>query len=187
MYRGRVPEPTEPTPRSSVEERLDAIEARVRDLERSARAQPSRADADPAETTYTERFFALEALKERALDGGEVVFAGVVPVEGAAEPVQWQYGSAVEAVEHLDWSTLAGNLDALGHPVRLSILHAVHSGVSTVAELKERAEFGTSGQIYHHVNLLVAAGWLVTLRRGRYVIPPERLVPLLVVLTAARG
>ncbi|WP_017545412.1 ArsR/SmtB family transcription factor [Nocardiopsis prasina] len=183
MYRGRVAEPTaEPAPHASTEQRLADLEARVAELER-----PDPAKAGPAENTYAGHFFVLEALKERAPDDGSVVFAGVVPVEGAPEPVQWQYGRSVEDIENLDWSVLAGNLDALGHPVRLSILHAVHSGVSTVAELKERAEFGTSGQIYHHVNLLVAAGWLVTRKRGRYVIPPERLVPLLVILTAARG
>lgn len=178
MYRGPVPEPTsEPT----ADQRLAALETRVAELEQRARA------ADPAETAYTEQFFALEALKGRVPEDGAVVFAGVVRVQGSPEPVQWQYGKSVDEIENLDWSAMAGNLDALGHPVRLSLLHAVWSGVGTVAELKERAEFGTSGQIYHHINLLVAAGWLVTRKRGHYVIPPERVVPLMVVLTAARG
>lgn len=178
-----MPEPTpDHAPHASTEERLAALEARVAELER-----PGRADTAAAGANYAEHFFVLEALKERGGDDGAIVFAGVVPVEGAPEPVQWQYGSSVEDIENLDWSALAGNLDALGHPVRLSILHAVHSGASTVAGLKERAEFGTSGQIYHHVNLLVAAGWLVTRKRGHYAIPPERLVPLMVVLTASRG
>ncbi|MFE1165738.1 ArsR/SmtB family transcription factor [Nocardiopsis sp. NPDC058789] len=177
-----TPDPASPASRAGTEERLAALEARVAELERADRSYTA-----TTETNYAERFFVLEALKERTADEGAVVFAGVVPVEGASEPVQWQYGSSVEAIENLDWSALAGNLDALGHPVRLSILHAVHSGVTTVAGLKEREEFGTSGQIYHHVNLLVAAGWLATRRRGHYAIPPERLVPLMVVLTASRG
>lgn len=186
-----MPEPTSgQTPERATGERLAALEARVAELEQRARADADAAAAGPpaaADTAYSERFFALEALKERASGAGEVVFAGVVPVEGGPEAIQWQYGSSVGGVDDLDWSSLAGNLDALGHPVRLSLLQAVRSGVGTVAELKEREEFGTSGQIYHHINLLVAAGWLVTRRRGHYVIPPERLVPLMVVLTAARG
>lgn len=179
----------EPTSERSTAERLASLETRVAELEQRARAgADSAAAAETAtETTYAEHFYALEALKARASEDGEVVFAGVVPVEGSPEPIQWQYGKLVGEIDNLDWSVLAGNLDALGHPVRLSLLHAVRSGVGTVAELKERAEFGTSGQIYHHVNLLVAAGWLLTRKRGHYVIPPERLVPLMVILTAARG
>lgn len=180
----------EPTPERTTAERLADLEARVAELERrdrpnSAPTAPT-ASAAPDEAAYSERFFALEAVKERAPEDGMVVFAGVVPAEDS-EPIQWQYGRTVGDLEDLDWSSLAGNLDALGHPVRLSLLQAVHSGTATVAELKERAEFGTSGQIYHHINLLVAAGWLVTRRRGHYVVPPERLVPLMVVLTAAKG
>lgn len=175
----------EPTSERSTEERLAALEARVAELEQRARAGAD--SAATTETAYAEQFFVLEALKGRVPEDGAVVFAGVVPVEGSPEPLQWQYGKSVGEIDDLDWSALAGNLDALGHPVRLSLLQAVRSGVGTVAELKERAEFGTSGQIYHHVNLLVAAGWLVTRKRGHYVIPPERLVPLMVVLTAARG
>jgi hypothetical protein len=169
---------SEPT----TEERLAALELRVAELE----ARSGAGGAPAVETTYRERFYALEALKEHVTDDGTVVYAGIVPVEGS-DPLHWQYGKTVGDLEDLDWSSLAGNLDALGHPVRLSLLQAVHSGTATVAELKERAEFGTSGQIYHHINLLVAAGWLVNRRRGHYVIPPERLIPLMVVLTAAKG
>ncbi|MGW5880395.1 ArsR/SmtB family transcription factor [Nocardiopsis terrae] len=168
-------------PERTTQERLADLEARVAELEQRDRVREDRrADSD-----YAERFFALEALRERAPEEGAVVFAGVVPGEG--RPVEWQSGIPVDRLEGLDWSQLAGSLDALGNPVRLSLLHAVWSGVGTVAELKERAEFGTSGQIYHHVNLLAAAGWLTTRRRGHYVIPPERLIPLLVILAAARG
>ncbi len=46
--------------------------------------------------------------------------------------------------------------------------------------------FGTSGQLYHHLRQLVAAGWLRTAGRGRYEVPPARVVPLLVVLAACQ-
>lgn len=178
----------EPTSESTTAERLAALEARVAELEQRVRVSDDAVGPRAAaNTAYADRFFALEALKEHVPEDGAVVFTGIVPTEGSSEPVQWQYGSSVDDLDDLDWSSLAGNLDALGHPVRLSLLQAVRSGAGTVAELKEREEFGTSGQIYHHVNLLVAAGWLVTRKRGHYVIPPERLVPLMVVLTAARN
>ncbi|WP_460775908.1 ArsR family transcriptional regulator [Nocardiopsis nanhaiensis] len=165
----------------TMEARVAALEARVAELEQHA----EEGGTASAETAYTQRFFALEALRERALEGGEVVYAGIA--QTGAGPVEWQYGASVAEMGGQDWSLMAGSLDALGNPVRLSILSAVWSGVDTVAQLKERAEFGTTGQIYHHVNLLASAGWLNTRKRGHYLIPSERVIPLLVILTAARG
>jgi len=81
--------------------------------------------------------------------------------------------------------TSAAALAALGHPVRL-LLRQVLSGAATVTELQERAALGTSGQLYHHLRQLVNVGWLRVAARGRYAVPPDRVVPLLVVLAAAR-
>ena len=155
----------------STEKRLADLEARVAELEQ----RPENTDA----------LWALEGIREHGPRGGSVVYAGRVESDGV--PVEWQYGLSTEGIAELDWASLAPALDALGNPVRLNILWAVWSGVSTVAALKEREGFGTTGQIYHHVNQLAAAGWLTTRRRGHFVVPPDRLVPLLVILTAAKG
>jgi hypothetical protein len=40
--------------------------------------------------------------------------------------------------------------------------------------------------VYHHLRQLTSAGWLRSAARGRYVVPPERVVPLLTVVAAAR-
>ncbi|MET9976079.1 ArsR/SmtB family transcription factor [Streptomyces microflavus] len=90
------------------------------------------------------------------------------------------------AVLSSDWSEAADTLGALGHPVRLRLIQALAGGRSAVAELVELEGLGTTGQIYHHLRQLVSAGWLETTGRGRYQIPPARLVPLLVVVTEAR-
>ncbi|MET8056939.1 ArsR/SmtB family transcription factor [Streptomyces microflavus] len=90
------------------------------------------------------------------------------------------------AVLSSDWSETADTLGALGHPVRLRLIQALAGGRSAVAELVELEGLGTTGQIYHHLRQLVSAGWLETTGRGRYQIPPARLVPLLVVVTEAR-
>ncbi|MFD6949902.1 transcriptional regulator [Nocardiopsis sp. TSRI0078] len=169
----------------TTEERLADLEARVAALEADADERFSRggAAARPSE----DAFFALNALREHATGRGGVVFAGIVRAEEGESGLEWQQGLPVERLEGADWSRCAAGLDALGNPVRLQLLHAVWNGTSTVAELAERSDFGTTGQIYHHVNLLVAAGWLTTVRRGHYVVPPERVVPLLAILTAAGG
>jgi hypothetical protein len=68
--------------------------------------------------------------------------------------------------------------------VRLVLVQAVLAGRRTVAELEALESLGTTGQLYHHLRQLVAAGWLQTAGRGRYAVPGDRVVPLLVVLAA---
>lgn len=69
---------------------------------------------------------------------------------------------------------------------RLRLLREILGGLRTAAELAALDEAGTTGQIHHHLRQLTGAGWLHAAGRGRYEIPPVRVVPLLVVLTAAR-
>ncbi len=164
----------------TTEQRLAELEARIAALE--TRGTPG-TDADAAGDH--DPFFALNALKQHVAGDGGVVFAGVLG--SGPQALEWQQGMPAERLAAQDWSRRAASLDALGHPVRLRLLQAVRQGTDTVAALAERSEFGTTGQIYHHVNLLSAAGWLVAVRRGHYAVPPERLVPLLVILTAAGG
>jgi DNA-binding transcriptional ArsR family regulator len=171
--------------------RLAALEERVRRLEPDldGPAHPTRPagpTGDGGQPSVRERFWALEGLKERLPAGdGAVLFAGVVPVP-AGGWYEWQRGTATGELLAADWSSLSATLAALGHPVRLLLLRQVLSGAGTVAELQERVELGTSGQLYHHLRQLVGAGWLQVAARGRYAVPPERVVPLLVVLAAAR-
>jgi hypothetical protein len=54
-----------------------------------------------------------------------------------------------------------------------------------VPSLLARNEVGTTGQIYHHLRQLTGAGWLHTTGRGRYEVPPGRVVPLLVAVAVA--
>jgi Helix-turn-helix domain len=171
--------------------RLAALEERVRRLEPDPDGpphptRPAGPTADGGQPSVRERFWALEGLKERLGAGdGAVLFAGVVPLP-AGDWYEWQWGTATGELLAADWSGLSATLAALGHPVRLLLLRQVLSGAGTVAELQERVELGTSGQLYHHLRQLVGAGWLQVAARGRYAVPPERVVPLLVVLAAAR-
>lgn len=84
-----------------------------------------------------------------------------------------------------DWSELAARLAALAHPMRLSLVQDVLTGRRTASELSADGRFGTSGQLYHHLRQLVSAGWLKSTGRGHYSVPPQRVVPLLVILMGA--
>lgn len=169
------------------EDRISALEEAVAALTAAAAPAVSDgtgSDASSSDAPTEDDFWALTGLQERTGDAGGVVFAGEVTPPGAESPVRWQLARPGEALMDTDWSALAGALAALGHPTRLTLLQAILNGTTTVAELAKREEFGTTGQIYHHLSQLTGAGWLRTTTRGRHAVPPERIIPLLAILAA---
>lgn len=152
----------------ALEERVAAIEARL-------------ADHEPPLPEDT--FWVLEGLESRSDSPSAVVFAGSVDVPDAG-PVKWQQGLSLEALQDRDWATSAQILDALANPVRLTLLKLIFDGTRTTSELSQQENLGTTGQLHHHLRALMAGGWLHSSARGHYAIPPERIVPLLIILTA---
>ncbi len=135
------------------------------------------------------QFWALEGLKERlaegGVDGGGVLFTGAVRMPTGLR-YEWQYGLTTDTVLDADWSAAAEAFAALGQAVRLRLLREILDGRDTVAALTELDGIGTTGQIYHHLRQLTAAGWLHAPSRGHYEVPGARVVPLLVMLAAAQ-
>ncbi|MEU8804461.1 ArsR family transcriptional regulator [Spirillospora sp. NPDC048819] len=156
-------------------ERVGRLEERVARLES--------ADSPVEGPKGEDALWALNALKGRVDDPGAVLFTGSVTVP-SGEHYEWQQGHPVDDLLDDDWSRAAETLSALAHPVRLLLLREILHGARTTAELG--AHVGTTGQLYHHLRQLVAAGWLRTTARGRYSVPGERVVPILTVLAAAR-
>jgi hypothetical protein len=171
----------------SIEERLAELEERVAALEGSA----SSGAEGSASRGWKDTFWALEGLRERAPAdrAGAVLYAGFVDLP-TGEHYEWQRGHPVDELLarelDQDWTDTASSLAALGHPVRLLLLHAILHGTRTAADLAGLEGVGTTGQIYHHLRQLTAAGWLRTTTRGQYAVPPERVVPLLTMLAASR-
>ncbi len=163
-----------------LEERVAELERRLDALEKTGRESPRLGDGD---------FWALEGLKEQLAQAGAetggVLFTGAVRLP-AGEQYDWQYGLLTDQLLDDDWPDAADSIAALGNAVRLRLLREILGGRRTAAELTELEGLGTTGQIYHHLRLLTGAGWLHTTTRGRYEVPGTRVVPLLVVLAAAR-
>lgn len=130
-----------------------------------------------------ERFWLLDQLRRRS-GGSGLAYAGLAELKSG--PVAWQMGHDPSALLELDWVDLAPRIAALGHPVRLRILQLVLRGAATTAaELARTEGLGTTGQVYHHLRQLSAAGWLRTGSRGVHEVPAERVIPLLIILAAA--
>lgn len=160
---------------TEVERRLEALEAAVAEI-RAAAPVRRRSGAAPD-------LWLIDEVAERH-PAGAVIFGGALTLP-TGEPVRWQYGLPAEAAQRADWAQLAPALDALGHPVRLTILQLVYAGVRTTAALAEQESLGSTGQLHHHLRILVSAGWLTHRARGEYEIPGPRVVPLLAALLAA--
>ncbi len=168
-----------------MEERAD-LELRVEALEHAVEALQGHFTLDSASSAglTNDPLWALEGLRERTLEGGAVLYTGVIDLPTGGT-VQWQYALPAVVVLEQDWSERAAVLTALGHPVRLRILRAVLHGTNTVAALVEALDTGTTGQVYHHLKELTATGWLVSGQRAVYEVPASRVVPLLAILVAA--
>ncbi|MEU9012111.1 helix-turn-helix domain-containing protein [Streptomyces sp. NPDC048479] len=160
-----------------LEERVAELERRLAALEGGGRDVPRLGDGD---------FWALDGLKAQLVgtEAGGVLFTGAVRLP-TQEQYEWQYGTLTGDLLDADWTQAAESFAALGHPVRLRLLREILGGRRTAAELAELEDLGTTGQIYHHLRQLAAVGWLHTAGRGRYEVPAGRVVPLLVVLSAA--
>ena len=160
-----------------VEHRLARLEAAVFGDAGDPPLPPTPRPEDP--------LWALAELKSRTADSSVVLFTGHVTLEGPAV-YEWQQGAEVGSLLAMDVEDVASTLAALGHPMRLRLLQAVLSGQTGATALGSMEGLGTSGQLYHHLRELQAAGWLHSSSRGRYQVPPARVVPLLTVLAATR-
>ncbi|MEV4280778.1 ArsR/SmtB family transcription factor [Actinoplanes xinjiangensis] len=164
-------------------DRLAALEQRVAELEQrfESREGPDR----PAPTPDAELFWALEGLVSRVDDPGAVLITGHVTLpDGRA--ARWQESAGTRELLDGDWTQQVAALAALAHPARIRLLQRILHGAGTAAELTQVDGIGTSGQVYHHLRQLVAAGWLHTRGGGRYEVPAARVVPLLTLLLGAR-
>lgn len=170
----------------ALEQRVGALEAATATVPPSV---PDTPDSASAHGLDPETFWALTGLRERLgehpdTERGAVMLVGSLTLPDGG-PVEWQLGAATEGLLDSDWSDRASTLGALGHPVRLELLRLVLGGATTTAELAEADGLGTTGQLHHHLRQLVSAGWLRQTGRGRYEVPPARVVPLLVAMVGA--
>lgn len=162
-----------------VNERLAALEERVAALEAAPveTAPGPRHDAGPEDDT----FWALDGLRSRTSEPGAVMMVGSVRDPKGTE-ARWQFTGSADELFASDFAERAESLSALAHPVRLRIVQRLMTDAETVQDLAQTGEFGTSGQIYHHLRQLTSNGWLRPAGSGRYQVPVARVVPLLTIL-----
>ena len=121
-------------------------------------------------------------------DGAERTTSGILEYSGAVDftgPVTWNITYSANAAVDLAPEALSSTFAALGHPARIEIVRLLIRGNASVTDLQEAGDFGTTGQLYHHLKILTTASIVTKVGRNDYGIAPTHLVPVLVSMLAA--
>lgn len=115
--------------------------------------------------------------------GNSITYSG--QYQGQTTQYQWQpLVYQLEQLHILDTDKTARILNALGHKQRLDIIRALLIMPMTGSELVEQLNMGTTGQLYHHTKALLTSDLLMQEDRGgKYRIPEQHVLPLMLLLT----
>ena len=168
-----------------LERRLATIEARLAALEEHApketRATLPTGTKQVDDTADT--YWALTELSSRnntADNTGAVMFAGHVTT--SEQEAMYQWTRPTDFFLTSSWDDPMTRLTALAHPVRGTILRTLLDAPATAAQLAENNVVTSTGTAYHHLNALMAAGWISKKPTGDFSIRVSRIVPLLTIL-----
>ena len=168
-----------------LDRRLTTIEARLAALEENAPKETAATlptgtkQVDDTADTY----WALTELSSRnntADNTGAVMFAGHVTT--SEQEAMYQWTRPTDFFLTTSWDDPMTRLTALAHPVRGTILRTLLDAPATAAQLAENNVVTSTGTAYHHLNALMAAGWISKKPTGDFSIRVSRIVPLLTIL-----
>lgn len=156
---------------------LDALKEEVRKLADTVKA--------PQEPRFAQAKD-LRAMTEQTGQAGFVQHAGYYT--SGERGYMWECAPvAAESLLALEDEEVAGVLAALGNRQRLAILKAILKRPASAAELVERLDMGTTGQVYHHLKALHTTGLITQEERGVYAFRGPRVSGLLMMLAAAQN
>ena len=168
-----------------LERRLATIEARLAALEEpESKATPAPLPTGTKQVDDTaDTYWALTELSSRnntADNTGAVMFAGHVTT--SEQEAMYQWTRPTDFFLTTSWDDPMTRLTALAHPVRGTILRTLLDAPATAAQLAENNVVTSTGTAYHHLNALMAAGWISKKPTGEFSIRISRIVPLLTIL-----
>jgi DNA-binding transcriptional ArsR family regulator len=115
-------------------------------------------------------------------DANIVTYSGHGIQDGS--PIAWQMGRTWEDVLEAADDALASILQALASGPRLRIVAELARGPVSTSKLAERLEQSSTGQLFHHLKELLAAGIVHQPQRGVYALRHAHVLPVLAVLSA---
>ena len=179
------PPPQTPSQREQeLERRLTTIEARLAALEEHVPKETATTPTGTKQVDDTaDTYWALTELSSRnntADNTGAVMFAGHVTT--SEQEAMYQWTRPTDFFLTTSWDDPMTRLTALAHPVRGTILRTLLDAPATAAQLAENNAVTSTGTAYHHLNALMAAGWISKKPTGDFSIRVSRIVPLLTIL-----
>ncbi|MCU6707889.1 ATP-binding protein [Paenibacillus sp. J5C_2022] len=175
---------------------LDEMEAQLAELREivlsGLRSGKAAQTSDSIASLYSVPATELETAGDNANYANEAAEDGTIHYSGwytgAHEQFRYKWEPQRRNVAMLlgvDGDKTSRVLGAIAHKQRLDILRALMGEPLTGAELVERLNMGTTGQLYHHTKALLGAGLLVQEERGgQYMLPGKRTLPVLLLLAA---
>ena len=167
-----------------LDRRLTTIEARLAALEEHVPKETATTPTGTKQVDDTaDTYWALTELSSRnntADSSGAVMFAGHVTT--SEQEAMYQWTRPTDFFLTTSWDDPMTRLTALAHPVRGTILRTLLDAPATAAQLAEKNVVTSTGTAYHHLNALMAAGWISKKPTGEFSIRLSRIVPLLTIL-----
>ncbi len=114
---------------------------------------------------------------------GRVVYTGVFASGGRQSNWIGKYNTD-RLLELIDDRTAEKVLSCVGSGDRLCILSLLLRKTMTVAQIVSEGGFNSTGQVYHHLNALIAADLVKedTKNKGAYIISPHRVQGIIMIL-----
>ncbi|GIF00702.1 ArsR/SmtB family transcription factor [Paractinoplanes rishiriensis] len=125
---------------------------------------------------------AVPAMLDQHLDADTVLYAGLGGWDG--QTLAWQVVRGWDEIRSAPADASAGVLAALANPTRVRIATELLRRRLTTAELAQRLDQPSPGQLFHHLKELLAAGVVHQPERGTYAVREQHVIPLLSVLCA---
>ena len=177
---------------AALEEAVASLTERIATLEKQKKGDETAVSTSPPLPPGEIDFALLDRLLERdglpyAADGvkGAVVYATAYQAANG-KLMRWFAESAAPELLAYDGQLLTQILVALGHPIRLQLVRLLLKEGPTDRQTMQTAVGSQSaGQLYFHLNSLLAAGLVVQLRRGVYEIELGKIAQLLALLATA--
>lgn len=161
-------------------DRLDDLERRLARVEGKSSRGTRHADQAPSGIDALHQWVQNQAQES---GGGVVAYAGTGPWD--ALTVAWQVGRSWDDILAATGRATASLLSALANPTRIRIVGAILRGSRTTADLIDVLDQPSSGQLFHHLKDLIAAGVIHQPVRGVYAVRPSHVVALLTIMCAA--
>lgn len=93
---------------------------------------------------------------------------------------------SADSLLNLDNDLVARVLSTFSHKQRIAILKAVLEEPLSASQILEKLNMGTTGQVYHHINALLAADLIKQEDNGKYVFKGHRVHAFLLILAGVR-